>query len=41
LVWKRLAPRGFAAMHRVDAALTRLARLTDDANTYRVLARRE
>jgi SAM-dependent methyltransferase len=41
LVWKRLAPKGFKAMHAVDAALTKVAHLTDDANTYRVLLRRE
>jgi hypothetical protein len=27
-------------MHKVDAALTAIARATDNANTYRVLARR-
>lgn len=41
LVWKRIAPKGFKAMHHVDAVLTKLAHLTDDANTYRVLLRRE
>jgi SAM-dependent methyltransferase len=40
LVWKRLAPKAFAVTHHADAALTRLARITDSANTYRVLARR-
>ncbi|HEX3611560.1 MAG TPA: class I SAM-dependent methyltransferase [Sporichthyaceae bacterium] len=40
LVWKRVAPKAFQAMHHVDAALTKLAKATDDANTYRVLARR-
>jgi SAM-dependent methyltransferase len=39
-VWQQLAPKGFAAMHRVDALLDRIARRTDNANTYRVLARR-
>lgn len=39
-VWKTVSPKAFAAMHRVDGALSALARLTDDANAYRVLARR-
>jgi hypothetical protein len=39
-VWQKLAPRGFAAMHKVDAVLGAIARATDNANTYRVLARR-
>lgn len=41
LVWKRIAPKGFKAMHHVDALLTKLAHLTDDANTYRVLLVKE
>jgi SAM-dependent methyltransferase len=39
-VWQTLAPKGFAAMHKVDAVLSAIARRTDNANTYRVLARR-
>jgi hypothetical protein len=39
-VWQRMAPKGFAAMHKVDAVLGAIARRTDNANTYRVLARR-
>jgi SAM-dependent methyltransferase len=40
IVWQRMAPKGFAAMRKVDAVLGAIARRTDNANTYRVLARR-
>jgi SAM-dependent methyltransferase len=40
IAWKKIAPKVFAAGHKVDKVLTEIAHRTDNGNAYRVLARR-